>query len=278
MTPTKYILSIFLTKLSFVRVLLSSKWFVQFPVKKSNLLHILGNGPSLSSIDFADLKGDLLAVNNFVLSDSFGEVKPNMYIINAPEYWIQDVDDEYKIMREAFIHAIKFKTRWPLHFFLPFGAKNSDFVDQMSSNKHIQFSFYNTTPVEGSPWMCHFLYRKYLGMPRPHNILIPSLMMGIWMEYLTIYLHGADHSWLKEIVVSEDNQVFVTQKHFYDYQTAKPDVMKKLGKGHRKLHEVLEKFYLAFKGYHDIQSFAESRGIVIYNVTQNSFIDAFRRF
>ncbi len=49
-------------------------------------------------------------------------------------------------------------------------------------------------------------------------------------------------------------------------------------KGTRKLHEVLIKFVHAFKGYHDIERYARSKGIIIYNATPQSFIDAFERY
>ena len=98
------------------------------------------------------------------------------------------------------------------------------------------------------------------------------------MGYNSIFIHGADHSWLKDIYVSQDNKVFLTQKHFYDFHSAKPEVMKKLGKGQRKMHEILEKFVLTFKGYHEINEFANRKKIKIFNCTKDSFIDAFERF
>ena len=83
------------------------------------------------------------------------------------------------------------------------------------------------------------------GMPRPHNVLIPSIILSMRMGFKKIYLAGADHSWLKEIFVSEDNEVFLTQKHFYDEKKAEARTMDKLGKGSRKLsnEELLNRDY-----------------------------------
>jgi hypothetical protein len=124
-------------------------------------------------------------------------------------------------------------------------------------------------------------------MPRPHNVLIPSLILSINMKFSNIYVCGADHSWLKEIYVDNENEVLLSQKHFYDKQAQKqsdyrdmavPQPMYHGGSNNkRKLHEVLEKFYYTFRSYWKIKSLAESQAVKIYNITPISYIDAFDR-
>ena len=41
----------------------------------------------------------------------------------------------------------------------------------------------------------------------PHNVLIPSIAIGLRLPFKKIYLAGADHSWLPEITVTDDNEV-----------------------------------------------------------------------
>jgi hypothetical protein len=102
-------------------------------------------------------------------------------------------------------------------------------------------------------------------------------MNAISIGFKTIYIFGADHSWLKDIEVDNDNNVLVNQKHFYDNDTSKPRPMHKKGIHNRKLHEVLMKFMLAFAGYHEINDYSRRKGINIYNATTGSYIDAFKR-
>ena len=64
-------------------------------------------------------------------------------------------------------------------------------------------------------------------MPRSHNVLIPTIMIALQLDFKKILLAGADHNWLKDIYVSADNRVFLTQKHFYDAQTAEKKTMDK---------------------------------------------------
>jgi hypothetical protein len=88
---------------------------------------------------------------------------------------------------------------------------------------------------------------------------------------------GADHSWLAEISVTENNEALVNQKHFYDGDTSKPQKMQDYIVRPRRLHEVIHKFYLSFKGYWDIKAYAEAKQIKIYNASEVSMIDAFER-
>ena len=98
---------------------------------------------------------------------------------------------------------------------------------------------------------------------------------------------GADHSWLQEIFVDDDNEVLLSQKHFYDKQAAKQkhyrdmSVAQPMYRGgsaqSRKLHEVLEKFYYTFRSYWTLRKYAESKAIEVINITPNSYIDAFKK-
>jgi len=263
------------------KVLLLSKP-VNLPKAKEKELVILGNGPSLQ--DFLKQHGDflkgksVLAVNHFADTDSFVQIKPDYYILNVPEFWASNVDKDVKDRADNLLKNLIERTDWDMTLLLGMGAKNSGFHKKLlNRNSHITTYFFNTTPVEGFKVFRHFCYKRQCGMPRPHNVLIPSLMLGINMLYKKIYVAGAEHSWMEDLFVADDNTVYLTQRHFYDAQTARPDVMKKTGKGQRKLHEILHKFMLAFKGYWVINSYAKSRGTKIVNISPNSMIDAFER-
>ena len=52
-------------------------------------------------------------------------------------------------------------------------------------------------------------------MPRPRNVLIPSIMLAINSGYRRVYVAGADHSWLKTLSVDDENRVVSIQPHFY---------------------------------------------------------------
>jgi len=252
------------------------------PKPKQQALVILGNGPSLK--DFLKqyrtfLTGKAtMAVNHFADTEIFTDIKPDYYMINVPEFWTDDVDADVLERRNRLIDSLMNKTTWKMHLILGMGAKKSEkWTGIAKKNPNISLHYINPTPVEGFKWFRFFCYRHNCGMPRPHNVLIPAIMTGINMGFKEIFLTGADHSWLEELFVADDNTVYLTQRHFYDAQTARPDVMKKMGKNKRRLHEILHKFMLSFKAYFDLNDYAKSKHIKIYNLTKNSFIDAFDR-
>ncbi|MGK7394136.1 MAG: hypothetical protein ACNS62_06170 [Candidatus Cyclobacteriaceae bacterium M3_2C_046] len=276
--------NLLLTFLSILKILVSSKISVKIPRKNSSTAIVLGNGPSLKDsleklqIQIEAQKPDLFCVNFFCFSDLYDKLKPAHYVINAPEFWLPDVDQEYLNLRKKFINTILSKTSWPLHIYMPYQAqKHKWLVQALTENSQISISVFNTTPVEGFKGFCQTAYDFKLGMPRPHNVLIPTLFMAIYLRFENVFLLGADHSWLREIFVTEENLVLLSQKHFYDVKDPAAKPMKKIGSGNRKLHEVLEKFTYSFKAYFDINEYAKQKKVNIYNSTPGSYIDAFDR-
>ncbi len=270
--------------LSVLKILLMSKPVFNRLPKASSAPEfiVLGNGPSLNAFllehrNFLQGK-DTLCVNLFPVSNFYTEIQPNYFLINAPEMWISDVDAHYIETRSAIFEAVAKKTQWPLVLFIPFAARKYQFwQDIVRTNAQVRITYYNTTPVEGFKSFIHFCFRHQLGMPRPHNVLIPSIMLALHLQYKCIYLAGADHSWLKDLWVSDDNQVLLTQKHFYDEKTAQAKPMQQLGRNQRKLHEVLIKFVYSFQGYFVLKDYAASQKAEIVNITPSSYIDAFKR-
>ncbi len=266
-----------------IRVWLLSKWFVKKPQQaQDSTLVILGNGPSLEETLTAYpnvISGKaLLAVNHFASTDLYIELKPKYYIFSAPDLWLDDIDSHFVEQSKVLFDNLAGKTNWGIDLFVPFEArKHARWRGQLKSNSHIKITYYNNVPCEGWRWWSHYTFRRMLGMPRPHNVMIPSMMMGLAMGFRKIYLLGADHSWLSQISVDDQNRALVNQKHFYDKDDSTSKPLDNRGKGARRLHEILHKFMLAFKGYFILNEYAKSQKVQILNATPGSFIDAFDR-
>jgi len=269
--------------ISIIRILLLSKFKIVIKKQKQEKeLVILGNGPSLNTMikeyaHFLEDK-DLICVNHFPITEKYEQLKPKYFITTAPDLWLDNIDSHFVEASNKLFSAIAEKTSWDLQFFIPFESRHYQrWQNLLSKNKQINIFFYNNTPIEGWHFFSHFLFAKNLGMPRPHNIMIPSIFSAINFGYKKIYLWGAEHSWLKDISVNDKNEALINQKHFYDEQSSKAQTLDKRGVGARRLHEILHKFMLAFKGYFELKAYAEKQNVQILNATPNSFIDAFER-
>lgn len=267
--------------LTFLKVIIRSKYFISFEKAKSKDIIILGNGPSLKEnlISHQDIlkKFELMGVNNLPSTSAFELLQPSKFIIISEEFWNPGSISKHQEKRDNIIKNLVEKTTWPITCFLPQRANsNKKFVAAITNNKNITIQFFNTTPTEGLPLLNRTFMKWGLGMPRPHNVLIPSLYVCIQSLYENIYLIGADHSWIPLISVDENNNALVNQQHFYDDNTNNIEAMHKKSKP-RRLHQVLEKFMLSFKAYFDLKDYAEARGVNIVNCTPGSFIDAFDR-
>lgn len=268
---------------SLVKIALLSKKSTVKSQKREKPILIMGNGPSIKeqfqSIEENRTYYDVLCVNNFPNTEYYTKLKPDYFIILSEEYWTNDTTiDQNKQTRYDIITALIEKTDWPIDMFIPVKSKRKqDFLDKIAANKFINVLFYNTTPIEGYKGVRHWGFKNKLGMPRPHNVLIPSLIVMINAGYKRILLLGADHSWLPEISVDDNNNALISQKHFYESVMDKKAHMYVKGRSPRRLHEILHKFMLSFKAYHTLKEYADYREVSVLNCTENSFIDAFDR-
>lgn len=256
---------------SIIKILVYPRCGNDMPITRpSEDLVILGNGPSLKpflSQKKAFYQGKaILSVNYAALADSFQEIQPSFYMLIDPAFFFNPSD------RNKLFPVLCEKVSWPMHLFVSAQArKEESWKKLIEGNKCIKIHYISIAPIEGYKWFCHLAYRNGWGMPRPRNVLIPSIMIALRMDFKRIYLAGADHSWIKEIWVDEDNRVIEDLQHFYDKKGSVRSTI------HHPLHELLFSMYVAFKSYHIIREYSQSIHKEIFNITEGSFIDAFDR-
>lgn len=270
------------TLVSCVRIIILSKISTRAKnIKQHDSCVILANGPSLTQsiaqhTDFLHT-ADLWVVNMFANTEYFVQFKPRFYIILAPELWQDSVPDAMKQAQQTLFTNLA-QTNWEMYLYVPHLAKKYNvWRTYFQNHAHIRTQWFNPTPIDGFKNFSYKCFSWQLGMPRPHNILTPALIMSINQAYSTIYLLGVDHSWMPELWVSDANEVYLTQKHFYDEASAQAAFMNNAQFKPRKLHEILHKFMCAFASYFTIRSYAEKKSVNILNATPRSYIDAFER-
>lgn len=231
---------------------------------------ILANGPSLRTT-IAEHKDSLrkrpcMAVNFAANTPEFTELQPRYYVLADPHFFTSDMPNVVALWQRLSAAS------WPLTLYVP--ARRVKEVRRRFPSLHVEG--FNAVGAEGFEPFCHAVYSRGMAMPRPRNVLIASIMIAIKAGFRTIWLTGADHSWLRTIDVNEHNEVVSVQPHFYKDDKQETARSTSEYKGYR-LHDILESFTVAFRSYHAIARFADSKGIRIYNATPGSFIDAFER-
>ena len=254
------------------KLLLQSRGCPSMPqAPAGSQLVVLGNGPSLRAlIDSGKLNGckaQLLAVNFAANTPEFLTLRPRYYVIADPHFF-QSLNDANVAKLLDNLRSVS----WPMTLFVPLKAARALHFD----NPNITIVPFNCLGVEGYGWLRRLAFGSRRGMPRPRNVLIPSLMIGLWMGYKTILVAGADHSWTRTLEVNSNNEVVSVQPHFYTDNEHEQSRITSVYKGVR-LHEIIHSFYVAFKAYFEIEAYARSTGAKIINITPGSFIDAFAR-
>lgn len=236
-------------------------------------LIILGNGPSLRKNIDHDLQllqhSDCLAVNFAANSPEFRSIKPKYYVLADPHFFGKaDADPNVKRLIENLSSA-----DFPLTLFIPSACGK---YATLFNNENITIRTFPFIAIEGYEWFENLMFDHKRGMPRPRNVLVPSIMLGIWLGYKEIYLLGADHSWLQTLSVNDRNEVVSIQPHFYKEDRQEEKRVKETYMN-LHLHQVLESMMIAFRSYHRLQRYANYSGVHIYNATPSSMIDAFPR-
>ncbi|MCH5319952.1 MAG: hypothetical protein J1E38_09645 [Paramuribaculum sp.] len=242
-------------------------------LRSGKKLIVLGNGSSLRETirDYEPIlqTHTLLAVNFAAITEEFTRLRPAYYVMVDPVFF----DTDSKNMNVERLHERLNCVDWEMTLFVPFKELKKSY---WLTNENVTVVGFNFLGIEGFKGLCNWAFKSGRGMPRPRNVLIPSLMIGLWLGYKEIYITGADHSWTKTLEVDETNTVVSVQPHFYEESAEEKRRVESVYKN-VKLYEILDSFRVAFKSYFEIKRFAARESANIYNSTPGSFIDAFPR-
>ena len=237
---------------------------------------IMANGPSLAhtleSERHAMAAYDLLTVNFAANAPVFRQLRPAHYVLADPLFFAGEAGGA----TVATLWENLLASDWPLTLHIPAPLASNDLCRQFATRSGHTLATFNMVATGGFSSLSRLAIDRGLAMPRPRNVLIPSIMEAIVMGYSRIYIAGADHTWTRTLSVDNNNRVITVQPHFY---ADKADHQAKVNSAYEgiHIHQVLESMSIAFRSYWEIADYARRRGIEIFNVTPGSFIDAFPR-
>ncbi|MCL1095727.1 hypothetical protein [Shewanella kaireitica] len=244
-------------------------------LRKSDECVVLGNGPSINSafeenISFFNDK-DIYVVNYFALTKYFDYLKPSCYVLLDPLLFPNSSSDlESNNKLNDLINALN-DVSWDLTIYVPYKFKGSIIFSKFD-NRNLEFTFFNSTPIDTGTRLNYLFYSLSLGMPTPQTVINAAIFIAVNNEYSKIHLFGVEQSWIKDLSVSDNNEISVSLDHFYAGQSS-------LGR-HSSLNTLsafLHTQFLCFKSHEILNQYAIHRNVMIFNRTPNSYIDAYRK-
>ncbi|HEX8514844.1 MAG TPA: hypothetical protein VF868_01505 [Bacteroidia bacterium] len=267
------------TIISLVKVLLRSRLNIKIPVTNQKTCIILGNGPSfndsLTKHPAFFQKHSLVCVNAFSLSEEYPRLQPEFYVILDPSFWMETNEFLSKVLS-----SMAEKTTWPLKLCIPFQASRSPLFDVIRSNRNISIHYFNYTVFKGFASITHWFCRKNLAMLQSQNVLVAAIFLSINIGFREIFIVGADHTWHQSLMVNDQNQLCIKDVHFYDSKEQvifKPFRVTQNSEQTHRMDEIFAIWAKTFYGYIAVNAYARYRDAAIYNASEISFIDAFKR-
>lgn len=288
--------------ISLAKVLIRSRRYQKPQVDNSRDCFVLGNGPALKKALEKDpdyfLDKHVCVVNSFATADEYLKIKPASYFIKDGLYfWIDQ--DEYdrpeNTWRESLsmgekngvvtvaksIRAIKERTSWPLLLYIPFWARHSLLVREVTQNKNIKIVYFNNVKVSGYQWLLYrFIYPRGLGNPQFQNVVQMALFQKVNEGFKKIFLSGVNANFHQYLQVGDDNRLYTVQHHFYHDQPQRNLLSDRDSRGNYTPQPIWKQFdslKRLFYGFQLIRAYADSRKCTIINTSKESFIDAFER-
>ena len=265
----------FIRPLGLITFVKKFRYDVKLLNKKNNII-IVGNGPSATQF-FDEVSKhrdnfDLCTVNFAILTKSFFDVRPE-YLVLADPLFFTHLEDE----RVKNVLATITKVNWKLTILIPY-SKDKSFRKVVERNINVQLMFFSGICWDAKSiigrWLRMRLYCLGLLSPRIQNVIVACIFCSIHLGYREIKLYGVEHSWIKDIVVNEKNEVCLVDRHYYGTEK-KP--WKKDEFNTFKMDEILNTLAYTFKSYWELNELAKAKNVRIVNMTKESFIDAFER-
>ncbi len=249
-----------------------------FPYRKlheGEEVYILANGPSLKGeiLQLMESRKDLsqsVVVNFFIESELFHRIRPKYYCLADPIF-----NQKSKLTeRTKGVYAkLNNEVTWSMTLFVWKEAEGM--LRNVINNPNIQIVGLSILMFGGFESNRYKYYKKGMAVPSYVNVTIMALYAMLNLGYSTIYLYGVDHTFLTNLVVGDDNILYVEDCHFYGTERVIADYHAD-GTPWRVAEYIYDK-YLTFVEHEVMRGYANYLGAQIINCTKGSWIDAYVR-
>lgn len=213
--------------------------------KSSDKVYVCGNGPSLKKVNFDELDGDTIVLNDFWRMAEKFKTPPTYYIVNDEAYALD-------VFKERMLGVLNCCPTNPHVFAINMGPS----IDKNYSDYSTNIFYYN--PIGRT-------FKSYYGIDFTKcthyvwNVVSSAIQLAIYLGYKEIFLLGCDYS----LFASHHLQ------HCYDKEGEKRSHIS------TNMRDVLYKYSFTTHLHYQIAEYARIHGIKIINMTSASLLDAY---
>lgn len=242
--------------------------------RKKDDIAVLGNGPSLNSVDLECMKNQnikLCCVNYYPLKkeEDFFRIKPEFLCLMDPGFFDYTIKAEEED-KKAFLDIIK-KVDWNLRIIAPGGKKLP------ICNDNIGYEWVNTfkASYKCADMLKYMLYKKNLAIVGMQNVAIAATFYFLTANYNKLYITGVDLSDFKNLYVDENNRVYVDSTHLYGSNRYYYDEMPECGLiGFGNILGAYQNMFIEFE---QLSKYAKYLDVEVVNLSIDSYIDVFKK-
>lgn len=251
----------------------SFEHFKRLPLALSKTAYIFANGPS-ASLHFDEIKNlskeeyEVFVMNFFANTEDFLRIKPQNYCLVDPAF-ISEVNEE-KI--KNLLDVFNTKVDWNMTLYVNYFRSTNTLKSLWQlTNPHINIVHINTiSECKSFRNIMNWCYDHNLASPIIGTVLSLCIFVGIKRKFKEIRLYGVEHSFFKNIMVNEKNQVCNFEEHYYDKEIMVHPIKMNMA-------EYIQDKLIMFIGHNQLRTFADYKGVKIINCTPNSWIDSYEK-
>lgn len=244
---------------------------------------VIGNGPSLNkTVELYEKQlheSDCMMVNFSANTPLFELIRPSYYIMQDPG-WVNGKESIKDAIKNC-VNAIVSKTQWPMTIVLPSSFKSWWAIDEIKKNPTITILF------DDSTWWKFEEPKLFLELdanrvcPPANTVLSYGLYLSLYWGYKETYLVGADTTFTQMAYVGQkDNILYTIDTHFYNNDEVCPleEEPEKHGRPYgMDMEHYIEMCHRIFYEYNLLARYAKWKGLDVFNASEYSMIDSFKR-
>ena len=238
-------------------------------IHKGQRCFIIGNGPSLRTVDLAKLKDEItFTVNQIPRMKDFPKIHTNYHIWTDENFYFQDFSTpEGKELMDV-MKAVNTEDNRPTVFYKTIARPmiKENHLDEILNIDYIMEGYRFRDPHLDLPMdrvICRF-----------NTCVQYFILMAVYMGFSEIYLLGCDCT---TILTTIRSRMDTAEKMEYAYDCT-PLELKRLKKQQTSPLEMELKLYLElFQDYIKLNAYCENHGVKLYNATKGSILEGIKK-